>query len=123
MNEPQFCYVVIPGAAPGERIGVIERSKKGYYLTDFDSPKASDKTIRDFVTGMNARLGVDATEAQAMLDGSMFGDDPAEETAARREGKWKARSRQGLSRRHSGRVDLNSNPVASTFSEGAGEVV
>jgi hypothetical protein len=73
MNEPQFCYVVVPGAVPGKRIGVVERGKKGYYLTEFDSPKASDKTIRDFVNGMNARLGVSATEAQAMLYGSMFG--------------------------------------------------
>jgi hypothetical protein len=41
MIGPEFCYVVVPGAAPGKRIGIVKRGKKGYYLTNFDSPKAS----------------------------------------------------------------------------------
>ena len=64
MIGPEFCYVVVPGAAPGKRIGIVKRGKKGYYLTNFDSPKASGRTISDFVAGMNALLGVDTAEAQ-----------------------------------------------------------
>jgi hypothetical protein len=39
MIGPEFCYVVVPGAASG-------------------------RTISDFVAGMNALLGVDTAEAQ-----------------------------------------------------------
>ena len=77
MIGPEFCYVVVPGAAPGKRIGIVKRGKKGYYLTNFGSPKASGRTISDFVAGMNALLGVDTAEAQAMLNDSMFGWDVA----------------------------------------------
>ena len=77
MIGPEFCYVVVPAAAPGKRIGIVKRGKKGYYLTNFDSPKASGRTISDFVAGMNALLGVDTAEAQAMLNDSMFGWDVA----------------------------------------------
>jgi hypothetical protein len=30
MIGPEFCYVVVPGAAPGKRIGIVKRGKKGY---------------------------------------------------------------------------------------------
>jgi hypothetical protein len=70
VRRRQARYVVVPGAAPGKRIGIVKRGKKGYYLTNFDSPKASGKTISDFVAGMNALLCVDTAEAQAMLNDS-----------------------------------------------------
>ena len=28
MIGPEFCYVVVPGAAPGKRIGIVKRGKK-----------------------------------------------------------------------------------------------
>jgi hypothetical protein len=68
MIGPEFCYVVVPGAAPGKRIGIVKRGKKGYYLTNFDSPKASGRTINDFVAGMKALLGVNvATQRPRLL--------------------------------------------------------
>ena len=65
------------GRSAGQADRHRQARQEGYCLTKFDSPKASGKTISDFVAGMNALLGVDTTEAQAMLNDSMLGWDVA----------------------------------------------
>ena len=70
---PKLCYVVVPGAAPGKRIGIVKRGEKGYYLTDFDTTMAPEERVEEAVKMMNERLKVSAAQSQAMLIGSMFG--------------------------------------------------
>jgi hypothetical protein len=74
-----LCYVVVPGAAPGKRIGIVKRDERGYYLTDYDQETSSgfmsDQWIKDFVAEMNDKLGVTAAQPDGMLTGSMFGWD------------------------------------------------
>jgi hypothetical protein len=79
-NPPNLCYIAVPGAAPGRRIGIVKRGEKGYYLADYDQKTSSygylsDAKIKEFVAEMNEKLGVSAAEADAMLMGSMFGWD------------------------------------------------
>lgn len=74
-TKPELCYVMVPGAAPGKRIGIIKRGERGYYAADADSVTASAEIVREVVDDLNARLGVDKIEARAMLCGSMFGWD------------------------------------------------
>jgi hypothetical protein len=72
-KAPELCYVLIRGAKPGKRIGIIKRGESGYYLTDFDSAEASDDVARDCVKHFNKKLGVSPAHAEAMEIGSMFG--------------------------------------------------
>ena len=80
-KKPALCYVVVPGAAPGKRIGIVKRGEKGYYLSDYDRPYGfgigylSQAKIEDWVREMNERLDVDPAQAESMLMGSMFGWD------------------------------------------------
>jgi hypothetical protein len=74
-TKPELCYVIVPGAAPGRRIGIVKRGERGYYAADADVATASDDLVREVVDDLNARLGVDKIEARAMLCGSMFGWD------------------------------------------------
>jgi hypothetical protein len=77
-EKPDLCYVVVPGAKIGERIGIVKRGEKGYYTTTLDDgsmPTVANGalSVEGFVRHMNMRLGVSADEAQRMLSGSMFG--------------------------------------------------
>ena len=72
---PELCYVMIGAAQPGERIGIIKRNERGYYLTDFDNKTASDTIVQEAVRRMNERLGVKPSQVIAMQAGSMFGWD------------------------------------------------
>lgn len=74
-TKPALCYVIVPGAPAGKRIGIVKRGERGYYDADADSATASIEIVREVVTDLNKRLGVDAIEARAMLCGSMFGWD------------------------------------------------
>jgi hypothetical protein len=70
------CYIVVPGAEPGKRIGIVKQGEVGYYLTDYDNvPSMSLVEITGMVEQFNLKLGVDAKTADAMLIGSMFGWD------------------------------------------------
>ena len=70
---PELCYAIIDGNAPGERIGIIKRGEKGYYLTDFDTSTASEETVREVVDKQNRMMGVLPSQAMAMKIGSMMG--------------------------------------------------
>jgi hypothetical protein len=74
-NLPNLCYVVVRGAEPGKRIGVIKRGEKGYYLTDYDTKTASTEIVAQFVAEQNKKLGVEPDVAMTMEIGSMFGWD------------------------------------------------
>lgn len=86
MSKPALCYVVVPGAEPGKRIGIVKRGETGYYLTDYDMPTVSNLAVKEFVAEQNAKLGVEPAEAEAMLYGSCFGWDAPIANAA----KWKS---------------------------------
>jgi hypothetical protein len=77
-EKPDLCYVVVPGAKIGERIGIVKRGESGYYTTDLDDgslPTVANGalSVEDYVSHMNERLGISNDEAQRMLTGSMFG--------------------------------------------------
>ena len=71
-DQPPFCYVIVPGAAPGKRIGIVTRGEKGYYKTGLDDGRMPAKALVDH---LNEKLGVSAEEAEAMRIGSIFGWD------------------------------------------------
>ena len=76
-----ICYVVIPGAAKGKRIGIVVYGESGYYLTDYDSHD-TEAQCKEHVTLVNKSLGVSPRVEEAMLSGSMFGwDCPAAQPA------------------------------------------
>lgn len=70
-----FCYVVVPGAQPGKRIGIVKRGESGYWLTDFDRAEHSEQLVESAVTAMNSKRGISPEQSEAMLIGSMFGWD------------------------------------------------
>jgi hypothetical protein len=77
-EKPDLCYVVVPGAKIGQRVGIVKRGERGYYTTTLDdgtlpTKATSGLSVEGFVRHMNSRLGVSADEAQRMLSGSMFG--------------------------------------------------
>ncbi len=71
---PNVCYVVIPGAAQGKRIGIVRLNESGYYLTDYDYYDTEEQ-CKEHVELLNKSLGVSPKVAQSMLEGSMFGWD------------------------------------------------
>jgi hypothetical protein len=76
-DKPSLCYVVVPDAEPGKRIGIVKRGERGYHLTDLDDGSLPTKangtlSVEGFVRHMNARLGVSQAEADRMLTGSML---------------------------------------------------
>jgi hypothetical protein len=76
MSKPhELCYVIVPGAAPGKRIGIVKRGVKGFYRCDFDQPQYTSAQIDAHVAFLNKKLGVCPEETEAMLIGSMFGWD------------------------------------------------
>lgn len=75
IEKPETCYIVVPGAPAGKRIGLVKRGERGYYDAEADSETASIEIVEQVVNDLNTRLGVDRIEARAMLCGSMFGWD------------------------------------------------
>jgi hypothetical protein len=72
-ETPERCFVLVPGAAPGNRVAIAKRGEHGYYLTDLDSHTETGQQLQTTVDKMNERLGVGKAEAQAMLYGSVLG--------------------------------------------------
>jgi hypothetical protein len=75
------CYVVIPGAAKGKRIGIVNYGESGYYLTDYDHHE-TEAECQEHCDLNNKPLGISPKVAESMLEGSMFGwDCPAAQVA------------------------------------------
>ena len=77
-EKPDLCYVVVPGAKIGQRVGIVKRGERGYYTTTLDdgtlpTKATSGLSVEGFVRHMNSRLGISGDEARRMLSGSMFG--------------------------------------------------
>ncbi|WP_024516996.1 hypothetical protein [Bradyrhizobium sp. Tv2a-2] len=75
MNPP-LCYIVVPAAERGERIGIVKRGETGYYTTDLDDGSlptiaSSGLSVEAFVRHMNSRLGVTEDEMLHMITQSM----------------------------------------------------
>jgi hypothetical protein len=70
---PELCYVVVPGAEPGRRMGLVKRGESGYYHCDYDQEHYSDEQVDEYVKLLNERLEVTPLLAECMLNGSMFG--------------------------------------------------
>jgi hypothetical protein len=75
MNPP-LCYIVVPGAKIGERIGIVKRGETGYYTTNLDNGSlptraTSGLSVEDFVHHMNSQLGVTEAEMFNMIAQSM----------------------------------------------------
>jgi hypothetical protein len=66
------CYIVVPGAAKGKRIGIVRYGESGYYLTDYDCYN-TEAECKEHVGLINKSLGVSPKIEEAMLYGSMFG--------------------------------------------------
>lgn len=72
---PELCYIFVGGNRAGERIGIVKRGIRGYYLCDFDNKDADPKMIEKFVEEFNEKMGVTKGQALAMSIGSMCGWD------------------------------------------------
>lgn len=72
---PELCYAVLEDREPGKRIILIKSGELGYYQTDYDCSTLPIEQLRTVVAGMNARLGVNPAQVEAMLIGSLFGWD------------------------------------------------
>lgn len=77
-----YCFVVIPGAERGKRVGKVKFGENGYYLTGLDIPSDTESEMESYVASVNEQFGIDKDLAESMLVGSMFGwDVPAAELA------------------------------------------
>lgn len=72
---PELCYIHIRGNEFGKRIGIVKRGELGYYVTNYDNVKVSNKKIDEIVDFFNIRMGVTKEQAACMEIGSMFGWD------------------------------------------------
>ena len=72
-NLPEQCWIVIPSAPPGERIGLCVRLKRGYGVTQVDKPEFSASEVRDLVREMNDEQGVTENQQALMTQGSLIG--------------------------------------------------
>ena len=63
-DQPPLCYVIVPGAAPGKRIGIVKRGEKGYYKAGVDNGRMPARALVDHLNEKsNEKLGVSAEEA------------------------------------------------------------
>ncbi len=69
----QVAFVVVPGNAPGQRIGLVTFNQPGYHVTDYDRGGITEERCKDLVHEFNAERNVSDEVAEAMLGGSMFG--------------------------------------------------
>ena len=73
VEKPVRCFVVVPGAAPGNRVAIAKRGVRGFYMTDLDGHTETEQQLQAIVDAMNERIGVDKAEAHAMLYGAVLG--------------------------------------------------
>lgn len=66
------CYVIVPLAPKGQRIGRVELGETGYYPTDLDR-FATEAECDQHRTALNTLLGIPPEIADSMEIGSMFG--------------------------------------------------
>lgn len=69
---PKKCYIIVPGAAPGERVSVVTRGERGHQTVDFDSAHSDGRFMtaaqaKDLVFLLNRQLGVGPGEAARMM--------------------------------------------------------
>jgi hypothetical protein len=74
--EHPLCYIVVPAARIGERIGIVKRGETGYYQTDLDDGRlptdATDgESVTSLVRYLNERMGVTEEEMNYMILRSM----------------------------------------------------
>jgi hypothetical protein len=65
--------VVVPGARPGKRIGLVRYNDSGYYETAYDHPSYSEEQAAQEVRRVNAELGLPEKVIDSMESASMFG--------------------------------------------------
>jgi hypothetical protein len=75
-KQPALCYIVVPAAEKGKRIGIVKRGETGYYETDLDDGRLPTEgrdgiSIEGMVKELNARLGVSESEMLSLITQSM----------------------------------------------------
>ena len=65
---PEQCYVYIQSS---NEIGIVRKGENGYYKTDIEGGKPSER--KALVDEYNRNAGVSKAQAEAMKAGSMFG--------------------------------------------------
>lgn len=65
---PEAAYVAVDGQ---DVLCLVKRGEPGYHLTDWKLKKSI--TAQQFADQMNERINVTTIQAEAMLNGSMFG--------------------------------------------------
>lgn len=72
---PELAYVMIDGNPPGQRIGIVERGKMGYfpYHGADGGADTPESLIKHVVLEQNKKLGVTTAQMEAMKIGSMCG--------------------------------------------------
>jgi len=70
---PAFCYAFVLSNGPGKYVVAIKRGEKGCFTTTYDTLDSEE--AKRIVSIMNHKLDVNAPQAEAMVNGSMFGWD------------------------------------------------